>query len=235
MISETDSDIEWVCNVCNDECINVCGTCDTITCANCGDEEIWEMTGCEWCELCIRGFYCDGGVMETSYCSAECLPKDLVSRIEESRNEETRMEDETEPRRQFLIKKLKQMGLGPENEYRRLCRAYISGSNMWSVQDIVRRTAELKYLFDYCDLKLEKYKMAREVVSQVQNYVETAAENSILERIGGFPCQWPWLVDRHLAEHKERFAQCLEAIRLIPGGSEYEIIKSHFASLSELV
>jgi hypothetical protein len=176
--------------------------------------------------------------MVTSYCSVECLPKELVSRIEDSRNEETRMEIEIESRRQFLTKKLKQMGL--ENwKNHRLCLAYVYGSNVWSVPSIVRRVAEMMYLFDYCDLRLERTKIDREAEAQLDYFFPTDvnedAENNILERLGGFPGQWPWLVDIHLAEHKERFTQCLEAIRLIPGGSGYEITKSHFASLSELV
>lgn len=97
-------------------------------------------------------------------------------------------------RRNELISSLKQHGCDLRADSR-LCALYIEKGETcgWSLQDVVMRMCQMKYLFEY--------QAARTLIRQLRHdyyYYEEplidVAESIILERLGGaYPQQWPWL------------------------------------------
>jgi hypothetical protein len=97
------------------------------------------------------------------------------------------------PKRKYRLKKaLLDAGLSFSSS-NQLCDKYIKTEEPY-IQDIVRRTGEVKYLYDYCNLReeLKKANLMRDKYFIYDISVFKIAENSILDRIGKYPTRFPW-------------------------------------------
>jgi hypothetical protein len=76
-----------------------------------------------------------------------------------------------------------------------LCNEYIKGSNCYSLEQISKRMCEMKYLYDY--LNVRKYYETAKKKSQHWEYdtvpLIDIMEECALEEHGPYPPVWPWL------------------------------------------
>lgn len=98
-----------------------------------------------------------------------------------------------------LIKALNNYGLELRADSK-LCNGYIDGSiKDWSIDEIVERMCQMKYLYDYChmdDCYDKAYKEQQEEYEAgyfPDCSVFEQAEMMALHKCGGYPKQWPWL------------------------------------------
>jgi len=78
---------------------------------------------------------------------------------------------------------------------------YIDGSlgDEWSISDIVRRMSEMKYLFEYCDIRSVMKTIEEEYIETLEagyfpdTPVFNMAEYVVMTKIGQYPDKWPWL------------------------------------------
>jgi hypothetical protein len=123
--------------------------------------------------------------------------------IDERRRQE---EQEREPRKIELVAALEKNGLVLRYDSK-LCLGYINGTigNEWTIPKIVQRMCQVKYLFDYCNMKryLDREhanRRYREYSDSDDDYYrqspfEVAEGRALASRYGKFPDQWPWLKD----------------------------------------
>jgi hypothetical protein len=122
--------------------------------------------------------------------------------IERKKKSEQKKKLITEHRKKELVKALDEYGLKLRNDSK-LCNGYIDGSiKDWSIDGIVERMCQMKYLYDYCNMD-ECYDEAYE--EQQEEYeagyypdcsVFEQAEMIALEKYGNkgkYPEEWPWL------------------------------------------
>jgi len=92
--------------------------------------------------------------------------------------------NQKEKRKKKLKQVLKNSGLELRSDSK-LCGGYIEGKiKDKTIPEIVERMCQVKYLFDYCDMKkyLHKY----------HNFDKS--ERKILKKYGEYPDEWPWLI-----------------------------------------
>jgi hypothetical protein len=98
-----------------------------------------------------------------------------------------------------LTKALNTYGLELRDDSK-LCNGYIDGSiKDWSIDGIVQRMCQMKYLYDYCNMD-DCYDKAYEDQQEEYNAgyfpdcsVFEQAEMMALKKCGGYPEEWPWL------------------------------------------
>lgn len=102
-------------------------------------------------------------------------------------------------RKTKLIKELKKVKV-ELREDSELCKRYISGTldkKVWTLESIVNRMCEMKYLFDYANIKSYMKKAKNIKYGEYDEYDERSlvdiAEELVLEKIGKYPTKWPWL------------------------------------------
>jgi hypothetical protein len=78
-----------------------------------------------------------------------------------------------------------------------LCAAYVAGDNTRSIDAVVKRMCQMKYLYDYCDMV--RY-LDRARASYVHDWdeqycsVHDLAEDLALNAKGNrYPKAWPWM------------------------------------------
>jgi len=102
-------------------------------------------------------------------------------------------------RREKLIDALSEYKLELRDDSK-LCSGYIDGSiKDWSLNEIVNRMCQMKYLFDYCkmdhyldkayDYQQEEYKAGYIPDCSVFEHAELMA----LDKYGNYPNKWPWI------------------------------------------
>lgn len=100
-------------------------------------------------------------------------------------------------RKKEIVLALAKVGLKLRTDSK-LCRAYIE-LGYGDLQDIVSRMCEMKYLYEYSNMRDELNKVE---LAQINLYeagyipdcsVFEEAEDNILNSIGGYPDIWPWL------------------------------------------
>ena len=169
-----------------------CIKCMYGDCCNCLSEITkdsgWTCRECreELCELCSYGSeYCD-----------ECK--------QEQESEEYDI-NEIESERQIRYEKLKHLlekqGLKLRNDSK-LCYKYIN-TGQGDLDYIIERMSQMKYLYEYCDMKkeLEKVSLENEEILEAGYFPDMSvfdeAEANILERIDEYPKVWPWHLDKY--------------------------------------
>lgn len=107
-------------------------------------------------------------------------------------------------RKQLLVNALQEQGLELRNDSV-LCEQYIEGDSgilkEWSINSIVERMCEMKYLYDYChmhsmlDEAYHEQKEEREQGYYPDMSVAELAEMKALEKYSNnkYPNPWPWL------------------------------------------
>lgn len=90
-------------------------------------------------------------------------------------------------RRRVLDRELASKGLVYRDDSS-LCKKFVDGTLVpeWSVDDVVNRMAQMKYLFEYTDFQ-KYYGDVKDKMTFDQ------AEADILKNVGGYPPKWPWL------------------------------------------
>jgi hypothetical protein len=83
----------------------------------------------------------------------------------------------------------------------KLCQMYIEGcKDAWTLEQIVHRMCQMKYLYDYCHMDEccdEAYKEQKEEKQAgywPDRTVMEQAEMIALEKYGNYPLAWPWLL-----------------------------------------
>ena len=109
-----------------------------------------------------------------------------------------------------------------------LCKGYIDGTiTNWTVDEVVNRVAQCRFLFDYCDMKrhlddvheqrkeerqqlYEEKRRFRESGDEWDSDMETEegdpfddAERRALRSVGGYPDVWPWMEEDDNDDQKD--------------------------------
>ena len=103
-------------------------------------------------------------------------------------------EERREKRRVHLTALLSKYGLELRDDSK-LCQGYINGTvKDKSPEWIVSRICQMKYLYDYCDMK-SAFKAAKQLKTENPDiFVKETAERIALSKVGGtYPRQFPWL------------------------------------------
>ena len=127
----------------------------------------------------------------------KCKPNELIELITTERTEKINMMK----RKQKLIKALTDVGVTLRSDSV-LCKQYIDGESEYTVKEIAKRMAEMKYLFEYCHMKECKKKAYNELNNC--NYYDPyynevlfdIAEKTALKKYsnGEYPTIFPWQV-----------------------------------------
>lgn len=180
-----------------------CDNCKYSTCSNCLDKMRTYYIRCnsKGCYYCRRG-HCYNNRSETR-CEV-CADTEFIEKVEQQeRQDELEFEHmiwlkETEDeRKQELIDALDEYGLELRSDSK-LCEKYIKLLDS-DLDYVVRRMCEMKYLYEYCNMKKELKEVEREHIQTLNaGYVPDMsvfqeAEDNILRRIGDYPEEWPWI------------------------------------------
>jgi uncharacterized protein YecE (DUF72 family) len=133
-----------------------------------------------------------------------CADTEFIEKVEQQeRQDELEFEHmiwlkETEDeRKQELIDALDEYGLELRSDSK-LCEKYIKLLDS-DLDYVVRRMCEMKYLYEYCNMKKELKEVEREHIQTLNaGYIPDMsvfqeAEDNILRRIGDYPEEWPWI------------------------------------------
>lgn len=108
-------------------------------------------------------------------------------------------EEKKNKKRNNLSNALKEYGLTLRNDSK-LCNGFIDGTiTDWSINEIVHRMCQMKYLYDYCDMNSCYQKAYEDQRDELKaGYfpdctVFEQAEMIALDEHGGYPEVWPWL------------------------------------------
>jgi hypothetical protein len=115
-------------------------------------------------------------------------------------------------RRKELTEAMTKCGLKIRGDSQ-LCSGYIDGTiKDWSVDAVVHRMCQVKYLFDYCDIDscFEEAKRRRYQWELYDEPLFDIAEDIALERHGGYPKVFPWLKEK--MDYKKVREQQMEAL-----------------------
>ena len=84
----------------------------------------------------------------------------------------------------------------------KLCKGYIDGTiKDWDIEDIVKRMCEMKFLYEYANMKHYLLKAEKNQSKELEyGYIPDIsvfdeAEMYALKKTNGYPKKWPWLVD----------------------------------------
>jgi hypothetical protein len=119
------------------------------------------------------------------------------------KNEPIRLKKEAEKRnkrQEILVNALNRYGLELRSDSQ-LCNGYIDGTiKDWSLDEIVERMCQMKYLFEYMNMKyyLDKIYHEQKMEREFSKYYPTQtvfeeAEEYVLSKIKGYPKTWPWM------------------------------------------
>lgn len=133
----------------------------------------------------------------------EITAEKLQLKIDRSQQRQQNRVINTEKRRAKLIKALGQYGLELRPDSR-LCNGYITGDiKDWNIKRICRRMCQMKFLYDYAGMEACYQEISNEIDEDDDEYfyndnyrerILERAEALALSRIGGYPDQWPWLL-----------------------------------------
>lgn len=166
-----------------------CDNCENIYCADCRDEVLYELTNNDRQTLCV-----------------DCADDNFIAAVEkEIRDDEEICNDfnnlqmTKDDRKKEIQAALSNVGLKLRADSK-LCRGFIE-FNSGDLDEIVSRMCEMKYLYEYCNMKKELTKVE---ILQAEIYeagyipdwsVFEEAEMNILNSIdGNYPDVWPWLM-----------------------------------------
>lgn len=175
-------------------------------CSDCSNENLYEdenICNINNCYYCTIG-NCFNNIILNKYCT-ECVPDEVINKIDEKNEKEDELINEYNNllntksiRKNELTIALNHKGLKLRSDSK-LCLKYIEYNN-GDLNEIVNRMCEMKYLFDYCNMKKELNKVENEHIEIINSgyfpdlSVFEEAEYDILSNIEGcYPIKWPWL------------------------------------------
>lgn len=179
-----------------------------------------ELEGCDFYIVKQGNGYPDMTLYKTTDVKDVCCSKYKIDRNDENAiiNKMNELQDEKEKksserkekikqkkeemnnkRKTKLVKALKDYGLTLRNDSK-LCNGYIDGTiKDWSINQIVQRMCQMKYLYDYCNMDeccQDAYEEQQEELRAgyfPDCTVFEQAELIALKRYGNYPAVWPWL------------------------------------------
>jgi hypothetical protein len=173
------------------------------------DELVCATGNCYYCRTnrkqhcyCCTYNHCFGNTMTHIFCE-KCVP-DVVKIKQERIQQEThehlvKLHKGRETRRQHLIKALKKAGLELRPDSK-LCKHYIEKDNN-SLDYVVQRMCEMKYLFEYRDMRTKLGQVAARYddmydlgVYPSRSVFEQAEYEIICKE--AYPKYWPWQAER---------------------------------------
>lgn len=119
-----------------------------------------------------------------------CFQHEKINLIEE--------EKAYDKRKEKLIKALSKYGLKLRNDSR-LCTNYMNGElTNWTLDEVVERMCQMKYLFDYCDIEDYIEKARSEYYDEINDgyfpdcsIIDKAEMYAMKNK--KYPDKWPWL------------------------------------------
>lgn len=168
----------------------------------------------------IEDLFCKKHTIDKSQMNAKLMQLETEKK-ERSQMRRNKLEQAKDKRRNKLLEALTKYKLELRNDSK-LCQGYIDGTiKNWTIDEIVQRVAECRYLFEHCqmqkylDIAYEEREKEREQRNRmrrehIERYgrgswdpdVETAegslfdtAERMALKNHGDYPDQWPWMID----------------------------------------
>lgn len=165
----TKLELEKTHTECKEYSFYQCNKCNNYFCSDC---DVYVETGSSGYGMYTKNYY-------DCY---RCLDEQTKSRLLELKNT-------TEIRENRLKSALKHLGLKLRDDSR-LCYDYIE-NNVGDIDEIVQTMCEMKYLFDYCQIRsvMKKLKKENEGI-----YVPFEFATEIcLQKTNGYPDFWPWL------------------------------------------
>jgi hypothetical protein len=133
--------------------------------------------------------------------------KEIIKEIKNKKDEKKQKyiqnkSDKKQKRKYKLLDALQQYGLKLRSDSK-LCQGYIDGTiKDKSIDWIANRMCQIKYLYDYCNMRDEIEKAKKEQIEErLEGYfpdcsVFDQAEMNILRRIGNYPNEFPWMMNR---------------------------------------
>src|SRR5207247_2327604 len=107
--------------------------------------------------------------------------------------------DDMEHRRKELITVLAKLKIKIRDDSK-LCSNYINGkmNEYWTLDRVVHRMCEMKYLFDYCHMRdflreASEYRYDDNDNEYGIDSIFDIAEQKALEEYGDYPKKWPWM------------------------------------------
>jgi len=185
-------------------CLECCGYDICTVCGICL-EECYFHSGHSCTEM-----YIQEGNRSTIYYCPNCVPYEIKEEIDRERElereEDRRWSIQISPasqqlRHEELVRALHEAGLELRSDSK-LCEKYIR----YGTEDlnyVVRRMCQMKYLFDYCNMREMLNHVAREHEETLEaGYfpdmgVFEEAEFNVLNSIRGYPIVWPWQSKRY--------------------------------------
>lgn len=172
-----------------------CEKCEKDYCKNCSEVyRQYNTCGNSKCYYCSKQACWNVFVLKT-YCQW-CVPVSVLMKEEERK----RIKEE-EPLRHFILRRaLREKGLELRSDSK-LCRRYIQ-TGEGDIPFIVNRMCEMKFLFEYHDMRtvLQQVEEESEIQSISDYWFESTcfeeAEGRILKKTGGYPRVWPWIADK---------------------------------------
>lgn len=76
----------------------------------------------------------------------------------------------------------------------KLCASYIAGTTTYTLNQVVERMCEMKYLYEYCSMDKWLRQAERECAALHSLGVFDLAEFYALEMAHGYPPVWPWMI-----------------------------------------
>lgn len=187
-----------------------CDKCDILYCDECDDEYLTEVyISCKE-DDCLN--------CKVEYCFNDrhykrcpnCIDDEFEAIIQQEKEYEEQLHKEYEKqeqrfqylkstkseRKKVIIKALSDKGVELRTDSN-LCKKYIN-QDEGDLYEIVERMCELKYLYEYCDMRKELRKVEHDHIETLNaGYypdcsVFQEAEDNIIRRLNGYPSKYPW-------------------------------------------
>lgn len=206
-----------------------CYSCNRLFCLDSDDCSVHNTFGCT---LYINGQY-------YTFCMKKCIPYSFYrEQLIVSLN---RLFRRKKLRHIFKLYNLKMRSDST------LCKKYIDGTldKEWTHEKVAHKMCEMKYLFDYCNMRQELYQVPDEWIRNTEKNIRDGsdktvylvsprfqyAKENILLTIGDFPIVWPWTA-KYKDIHKQNLNKALDIIKILPpicgvscGGIIFEDVK----------
>lgn len=180
--------IEICCTDCDYEGYFTCRYCNELKCYLCDD--IFRCGRCDkhYCrDGCKREFSLDYDIV-----CEDCITKKELDKIEQDEIDIKEYFDNQTKRRLEIKNALSKYKLNLRKDSS-LCQKYIE-DGIGDLDEIVKRMCEMNFLFEYCKMKsrMDEYEDSGKSMFIFESYFQKV-EYDILEEIGDYPKEWPWM------------------------------------------
>lgn len=149
-------------------------------------------------EIDAMNCFCDKNKITIDEIEETIENMDSIKKKRSQKRLETKQNKKDE-RKKDLKRALKRAGLELRTDSK-LCEGFINGDiKDWTIDKIVNRMCQMKYLYDYADMDKYIEKANHDQMEELEagyipdTSITDQAEWYALEKIGGYPKKWPWL------------------------------------------